>query len=1140
VGFDYINDEIVWIFKNSWGFNSGWGEAGYCTEALLLSYPSPPLPYNSAFIMDTVHAFNYTCTDPPPITVNCNLPENCNPNFSYYVHNNDFDKDGYHNWGIGPRPDNSYLCGSYVENEEMEDSNDDDNRIGPYEDDYSGRPIKPVMYVLQGDGFGISVADGELISIIESNAQDVIKTFTIGNSGTAQLNLEKDAMNHGKVTIDYQNNGIQFSISEPCDTSICMNHFTTFNITIQHNAPNGSLAHIHIYLDEPPDIDPIFEFTLVFNGCETVTGSYDINGIVNWNEPYKFVNRDVKINRDGVLTITGHVIFTNESDICVAPGGKLVIDGGKLTGSCNSLWNGIDIWGSTSLPQTIDYQGMVEIKNGGIIEFADTAIATVRNNGIDKIPTGGIIYCKDAIFKDNYVGVCLPGYQSPGGQPNVSRFKRTEFKITDDYYSLDNLVRTAPKCGFQLAAQIGVYMEGCSFTNESRTEKRRRGSGIINMDAGCYVKSACLVDDQEPCQEFVPSRFEGLDYGIKTSNIYSSRTFSVESADFIDNYRGVYMSLTNDATIIKNHFDLNADDPYFQPGDTLVGIYSERCDRYLIEENVINGIDPNQFNLVGMHILNSGPRGNEIYNNSLNHLLSGIIAAGENCEEGGPGLCIKCNDFAECDFDIFVTSQGGNNAKYFGIATSQGEEATSGDPTYAAGNTFSVESESNPNYANEENCNPIIYTHHGNNSSGRKIIPNPIEPPLPSLQISLNPDDGVDYSEKDTVCPSHLIGGININTEKNQLIVETFSQLDIEGTLAALIDGGKTDELNFDIQTSFPDEALLLRHELLDNSPYLSDTVMKSAIYKDDVMPNAMIRDILTANPQSAKSGDILEAVVNRIDPMPDYMLTEILQGQNVYGAKEIMEQHLSYHKSQRDKLLSKIFKYYKADTNNIQVSLDSMISVMQNEIYLSAAYELSFLYLERSDSTNIFGVLSNIPSKFNLSESEIDVFSQYSTLLDLLWEIHADTTGLDSLQIETLLSLSQINNSIPGVYSRNVLVNENLIDFQENVFLPEFVLKSSIASNTELPKTIKNSMLKVFPNPSGNYFIVEYDLEKPTTPAMIKLSDLNGKTLNSWQLNDNRNQFIVSTEEYGSGIYNLKLFVGNSLKEAVKLIIKR
>ncbi len=45
--------------------------------------------------------------------------------------------------------------------------------------------------------------------------------------------------------------------------------------------------------------------------------------------------------------------------------------------------------------------------------------------------------------------------------------------------------------------------------------------------------------------------------------------------------------------------------------------------------------------------------------------------------------------------------------------------------------------------------------------------------------------------------------------------------------LDELVDGGDSEELNADIQFSQPQDAMQLRQQLLNESPYLSDTVMK-------------------------------------------------------------------------------------------------------------------------------------------------------------------------------------------------------------------------------------------------------------------------------------------------------------------------
>jgi hypothetical protein len=63
-----------------------------------------------------------------------------------------------------------------------------------------------------------------------------------------------------------------------------------------------------------------------------------------------------------------------------------------------------------------------------------------------------------------------------------------------------------------------------------------------------------------------------------------------------------------------------------------------------------------------------------------------------------------------------------------------------------------------------------------------------------------------------------------------------------------------------------------------------------------------MIRDVLVSNPQSAKSNEIVDMLDERIDPMPDYMMNEIMQGEDVLGAKELIEKNIAVHSTKKNR----------------------------------------------------------------------------------------------------------------------------------------------------------------------------------------------------------------------------------------------
>ena len=53
---------------------------------------------------------------------------------------------------------------------------------------------------------------------------------------------------------------------------------------------------------------------------------------------------------------------------------------------------------------------------------------------------------------------------------------------------------------------------------------------------------------------------------------------------------------------------------------------------------------------------------------------------------------------------------------------------------------------------------------------------------------------------------------------------------------------------------------------------------------------------------------------------------------------------------------------------------------------------------------------------------------------------------------------------------------------------------------------------LKVFPNPAKDYLIIEYILESAQSNAILQLTDMSGKILSTYQLNNKQDQQIIDT----------------------------
>lgn len=300
-----------------------------------------------------------------------------------------------------------------------------------------------------------------------------------------------------------------------------------------------------------------------------------------------------------------------------------------------------------------------------------------------------------------------------------------------------------------------------------------------------------------------------------------------------------------------------------------------------------------------------------------------------------------------------------------------------------------------------------------------------------------------------------------------------------------------------------------------------------------------MIRDVLTANPQSAKSFDILEAVEDRMEPMPDYMMAEIIQGQEQLGAMEMLESNISYWKQYRARAIRQLVREYLTDST-ITNRNDSLIQLFENETDLESKYRLAFTYWETHQEEQAIGALNGIPTAFNLSSIEVEAHEAYNDFFGIL-QVMSDSSlhasQLDSSTVQQLITM--MDNNLPGVsaYARGLLVKGRHIDFIETVSFPTEVKSyPSYNKDSENTKFSENELLHLFPNPAGDYVVAYFNTIELGNKGSIMISDLQGRNLDQLFLKSEQNQQVIDLSSYPNGIYLINLFVNDKLIATEKL----
>ncbi|MFO7614768.1 MAG: S8 family serine peptidase [Bacteroidales bacterium] len=856
--------------------------------------------------------------------------------------------------------------------------------------------------------------------------------------------------------------------------------------------------------------------------------------------------KKITVEWGGKLTIKSTVLMLPGSDIVVLRGGNLVVDSGHIT-TCKGLWNGIQVSGNRDLDQYSFYnQGHLSLINGAIIENAMVGVQLAANgpSGIDPTTTGGILRAENAGFINCVTSVAFYPYENflndkKNIRDNVSYMNYCNFILNSDY----NHVFFSPMRFVYMEDVRGISFNGCSFLNQIKSSDYATATGIdpdrmigiMSLDAAFKVDEYCL-NPVYPCDTSAPSRFEKLKYGIYAFNTGFRKYPQVQNSAFINNKTGIYLGAIDHAVITSNYFYSPTVDTsvLFPPG----GLYLDHCNMYTVEENVFTASPvgmPGKVK-VGIAVNSSGPHPNEIYKNDFSYLTYGILAMNQN-KRDSVGLCIKCNNFANCVNDISVVVEGMISG--YGIAGHQG--SLENDPAAPAGNVFTSDyAQHEFDLFNDDNADPFTYFHHDEDLNQDYNV----EPDYysPSVSPVLNSQE---YNPEES-CPSRQGGGGNPSIERNAFDDSRAQVMLAEASLAALVDGGDTEGLTLDVVTSTPPSAVDLTLQLLNESPYLSDTVMKSAVLKEDVLSNAMIRDILVENPQAAKSAEIMQLLDEKVNPMPQYMRDQVEQGKFTTGNKENLEAKRSFYLVEMERAFNNLSRYYLSDSA-VTYRLDSLAALFGELNTLENRYRSVFIHLENGDTALANNTLNGIPNAFALTVEQSNTHQKYEDLLNILIGLsvsNGTVMNLDSARIAGLLDIYD-NATLPGIYARNMLVTAGYLAYQEPYLFPDN-LKRLIVKPASTDHPTHPVRLIAFPNPAAFYTIIGFDVSNEDNwregkPGVtIHVRDVRGVQLRTLTSDTWQDQLVLDVRNLKPGMYFIELLINGKRMATAKLIVNR
>jgi hypothetical protein len=402
----------------------------------------------------------------------------------------------------------------------------------------------------------------------------------------------------------------------------------------------------------------------------------------------------------------------------------------------------------------------------------------------------------------------------------------------------------------------------------------------------------------------------------------------------------------------------------------------------------------------------------------------------------------------------------------------------------------------------------------------------------------MNPN--IPYFDKLQACPSNL-NNKTYSATRNSIVSAESSRTVYADSLDNLTDAGNTTAMALDVQTSYPDETMEVRQQLLDASPFLSDTVMVSAVEKENVLPNSIITEVLTANPQSAKSDKVLNKLNERYNQPNDNQMAAIYANDTVIGHKQLLESKRDFYAGKKAQEVYRLVRMFENDTA-ITARNDSIESALANISTPSAMYKRAFCRWLNTDSTGVINSLNDILSDFDLNTAETDYHNYFEDYFEVLLTLQSKqkTFGdLDSTQKTVLYNIMDNTYEQLQAYARNLLIYTDGLEYHE----PYIEMDTSSREKSAVYHPVfgngwpQDVYFKLYPNPANEYIALEYDLGYNTENPVVEIVTLSGVHTETFRLPGIQGVKIVDLRDWQTGTYIIRLTANSKTLQNEKFV---
>lgn len=370
------------------------------------------------------------------------------------------------------------------------------------------------------------------------------------------------------------------------------------------------------------------------------------------------------------------------------------------------------------------------------------------------------------------------------------------------------------------------------------------------------------------------------------------------------------------------------------------------------------------------------------------------------------------------------------------------------------------------------------------------------------------------------------------NEEQQRLTATTEYQEKYEEWLE-LVDGGDTESLTAEVISTTFSDALETYASLLEHSPNLSEEVMIETIKKEYELPAVLLTQILSSNPQAAKSEEVQKALDDRAMPLDEWQKEQINQGLLWVSQKEELEAQMAGQLYLRSAANASLIKQI-AQNENISDKFSAISELLDDETFLHERLIKASLLRAQGDLNGAVALLEGASGFFALKPAEEEEIQT----LAYLWQLESqlalmEAPSLTEAQEDELYNFYFGMGNGSGAKAMDLLVKYGAYDYEP------YLLSSPELRSFQSDRFVVSDepIAFVYPNPATDFAILK--LGTPLSSShYVQILDVTGRILESWILQPGQLEMLIPVQQYPVQSFSVVISDANGLiVESISLV---